>query len=153
MKKSAGILVYRTISGVPEVLLVHPGGPFYKNKDLNTWTIPKGEFEEGEDPFVAAKREFYEETGHEVRGKFLPLTAVKQNGGKWVHTWAIEGDIDSSAIISNLFTMEWPPKSGQQKEFPEIDKARWFTFDDAKEKILKGQIPILQELKERLEEL
>lgn len=149
MKKSAGILLYRKIKDDIEVMLVHPGGPFYKNKDQNTWTIPKGEFEEGEDPFLAARREFHEETGFEIKGKFLPLTVVKQNGGKLVHTWAIEGDLDCSKVKSNTFSIEWPPKSGKQKDFPEIDKASWFSISEAKEKILKGQIPILNELIEK----
>jgi predicted NUDIX family NTP pyrophosphohydrolase len=149
MKKSAGILLYRKAKEGLEVLLVHPGGPFYRNKDQNTWTIPKGEFEEGEDAFMAARREFFEETGFEINGKFIPLTTVKQNEGKWVHTWAIEGDLNCNEVKSNTFTIEWPPKSGKQKEFAEIDKAAWYNLEDAREKILKGQIPILDELEEK----
>ncbi|HLO60354.1 MAG TPA: NUDIX domain-containing protein [Bacteroidales bacterium] len=146
MKKSAGILVYRLKKDKPEVLLVHPGGPFYKNKDISTWTIPKGEFDDNEDAFEAAKREFLEETGYEIEGNYIQLSPVKQNGGKWVHAWAVECDLDTDNICSNTFTLEWPPKSGKKQDFPEIDKAGWFTIEQAREKILNGQIPILEEL-------
>jgi predicted NUDIX family NTP pyrophosphohydrolase len=152
MKKSAGILMYRKVNSNVEVLLVHPGGPFYRNKDQNAWTIPKGEFDDIEDPFMAATREFLEETGYQPEGKFLELSAVKQNGNKWVHTWAIEGDLDARYIRSNTFSMEWPPKSGKQQDFPEIDKAEWFTPEEAKEKIIKGQVPIIEELMKKLNE-
>ena len=146
MKKSAGVLVYRKINGKPEVLLVHPGGPFYKNKDAGTWTIPKGEFDDDEDAFDAARREFLEETGFEIKGNYIKLSPVKQKGGKWVHAWAVECDLEADKICSNTFTMEWPPKSGKKQDFPEIDKAGWFTIEQAREKILNGQIPILEEL-------
>lgn len=146
MKKSAGILAFRKTKTNTEVLLVHPGGPFYTNKDLNTWTIPKGEPDGEEDTFQAALREFEEETGVDAKGDFMALQPVKQNGGKVVCAWAVETDFDASKIKSNNFSMEWPPKSGKTREFPEIDKAGWFTFEKARDKILKGQIPLLDEL-------
>jgi len=146
MKRSAGILVYRKKGKEFEYLLVHPGGPFFRNKDLNTWSIPKGEFENYEDPFTAARREFFEETGIDIDGTFIELNPVKQNSGKTVITWAVETDIDVSCIESNTFEMEWPPKSGKSQCFPEIDRAEWFTYEDARKKIIKGQIPIIDEL-------
>lgn len=146
MKKSAGILAFRKTKTNTEVLLVHPGGPFYTNKDLHTWTIPKGEPDGEEDNFQAALREFEEETGVRPKGDFMALQPVKQNGGKAVFAWAVETDIDVSKVKSNNFSMEWPPKSGKTREFPEIDKAGWFTFKKARDKILKGQIPLLDEL-------
>lgn len=146
-KKSAGILVYRNNHGETEVLLVHPGGPFWANKDLNAWSVPKGEFEESEDPFNAAIREFIEETGFLPEGEFISLESVKQPGGKLIYTWAVTGDFDASIAKSNLFKMEWPPKSGTLKEFPEADKAAWFNLETAKTKIIKGQIPVLENLK------
>lgn len=149
-KKSAGILVFRKNKGEYEVLLVHPGGPFWAKKDLNSWSVPKGEFGDDEDAFSAAKREFKEETGFWPEGEFIKLDVVKQPGGKLIHTWAVEGDIDASKVKSNLFKLEWPPKSGSFKEFPEIDRAEWFTFEIARKKILKGQVPILENLAEKL---
>jgi predicted NUDIX family NTP pyrophosphohydrolase len=146
MKKSAGILVYRIRGRKHEFLLVHPGGPFYKNKDLNSWSIPKGEYENDEDPFEAARREFFEETGIEIYGDFIVLRDIKQNSGKIVKAWAVEADIDVSKILSNTFSLEWPPKSGMHQEFPEIDRAEWFLYEEAKNKILKGQIPLIDEL-------
>src|SRR5689334_13919801 len=125
-KLSAGILLYRIRSGTLEVLLVHPGGPFWTRKDLGAWSIPKGEFEEGDDPLETAKREFLEETGAPVSGKFVALTPRKQKSGKLVHAWAVEGDLDASTIVSNSFSMEWPPRSGKQQEFPEVDRGEWF---------------------------
>ncbi len=145
-RKSAGILVYKKFKEEFVVLLVHPGGPFWSKKDLNSWSVPKGEFDEDEEPFDAARREFKEETGFLPDGEFIRLDPVKQAGGKMVHAWAVEGDIDVSNIKSNLFKMEWPPKSGKFKEFPEIDRAEWFPIDVAKTKIIKGQIPILENL-------
>lgn len=149
-KKSAGILIYRWNGSKYEVLLVHPGGPFWAKKDLNSWSIPKGEFSNDEDPFSAAKREFKEETGFVIEGDFIDLGTVKQAGGKLVFCWAIESDIDCSKVKSNLFKIEWPMKSGRFQEFPEIDKACWFTFEMAKEKILKGQLPFLVHLSQIL---
>jgi predicted NUDIX family NTP pyrophosphohydrolase len=146
-KTSAGILVYKNIKDAIVILLVHPGGPFWAKKDLNSWSVPKGEFNEPEDPFEAAKREFSEETGYFLPdGEFIRLETVKQPGGKIVHTWAVKGDLDVSELKSNQFSMEWPPKSGKFKEFPEIDRAEWFTVETAKMKIVKGQIPILENL-------
>jgi len=145
-KKSAGILVYRKTKEEYEVLLVHPGGPFWAKRDLNSWSVPKGEFEDDEEPLSAAKREFEEETGFTIEGKLIELVPVKQPGGKLIYTWAVQGDIDISRVKSNLFKIEWPPKSGMFKEFPETDRAEWFAFDIAKKKILSGQVPILDNL-------
>lgn len=145
-RKSAGILVFKKIKDGLGILLVHPGGPFWSKKDLNSWSVPKGEFDENEEAFDAARREFKEETGFLPEGEFIRLEPVKQAGGKLVYTWAVEGDIDVSMIKSNLFKMEWPPKSGKFKEFPEIDRAEWFPIETAKTKIIKGQIPILENL-------
>jgi predicted NUDIX family NTP pyrophosphohydrolase len=145
-KKSAGILVFKKVPGGTDVLLVHPGGPFWAKKDLNSWSVPKGEFDETEEPFAAALREFREETGFLPEGDFIALETVKQPGGKLVHTWAVESDIDATIIKSNLFKMEWPPKSGIFKEFPEVDRAAWFPIETAKTKIVKGQIPIIDNL-------
>src|SRR5262245_55231381 len=134
MKTSAGILLYRKRKN-PEVFLVHPGGPFWKNKDEGAWSIPKGEYSEDEDPLAAAIREFQEETGVTVGGDFVPLTPVKLKSGKWVKAWALEGDLDPSAVKSNTFLLEWPPRSGKKIEVPEIDNAKWFTILEAKSKI------------------
>jgi predicted NUDIX family NTP pyrophosphohydrolase len=150
-KKSAGLLMFRRGSGVVEVFLVHPGGPFWARKDEGVWSIPKGEYAPGEDPFEAARREFQEETGFQAGGDLIPLTPRKQPSGKVISAWAVEGDCDASAIKSNTFSMEWPPRSGKQQEFPEVDRAGWFTIPAAKEKILKGQAPFLDELMEILE--
>lgn len=148
--KSAGILAYRKKGKDYEVFLVHPGGPYWENKEINAWSIPKGEFDEDEDPFFAAKREFKEETSFDISGKFTELKPVKQPGRKVVYTWAIEAELNASKIKSNTFELEWPPKSGKMKEFPEVDKAAWYPFKLAKEKILKGQIPILEQLERKL---
>ncbi len=145
-KKSAGLLIYRRRRGILEVFLVHPGGPFWSKKDAGAWSIPKGEYEAGEDPFEVAKREFQEETGFQASGEFVPLRPQKQPGGKIVSAWAIEGDYDASAIRSNTFSMEWPPGSGRQQEFPEVDRADWFMIPTAEEKINKGQSGFLEEL-------
>ena len=140
--------MYRRREGRLEVFLVHPGGPFWKNKDAGAWSIPKGEFGKGEDPLAAARREFAEETGFEAEGEFTALTAITQAGGKVVHAWAVAGDVDPEKIKSNTFTLEWPPKSGKEQEFPEVDRAGWFTMDEAKEKINKAQVGLLEELEE-----
>ena len=144
-KISAGLLLYRRRAEL-EVFLVHPGGPFWAKKDARAWSLPKGEFGEGEDPLQAAKREFTEETGFEIDGEFRPLDPVKQSGGKIVYAWAIEGDCDPARLRSNLFSLEWPPKSGRKQEFPEVDRAAWFTIPQARERILAGQIGFLDQL-------
>ena len=146
-KTSAGLLLYRRKQARVEVLLVHPGGPFWSKKDDGAWSIPKGEFTEGEEPLVAAQREFQEETGLTVTGEFQALTPIRQSGGKIVHAWTVESDLDASAIRSNLFSMEWPMGSGKMKEFPEIDRADWFTLGIAEIKILKSQLPLLAQLR------
>jgi predicted NUDIX family NTP pyrophosphohydrolase len=149
-KKSAGLLLYRKVAGSTEVFLVHPGGPFWAKKDDGAWSIPKGELAEGEEALEAAKREFQEETGFEVKGRFEALEPVKQAGGKIVYAWAIEGDIDSSAIRSNNFSMEWPPGSKKIREFPEVDRGGWFALATARRKILTSQSPLLEELLRKL---
>jgi predicted NUDIX family NTP pyrophosphohydrolase len=143
---SAGLLMYRIKDGIPQVLLAHPGGPFFRNKDDGAWSIPKGEIEPGEDLLLTAQREFKEETGIKPTGPFLPLKPIKQKGGKIVHAWAFEGDCDPNAIKSNTFAMEWPPKSGRQMEFPEIDRAEFFDLGMAKQKIKAGQGALIEEL-------
>ena len=147
-KLSAGILLYNlTIEGELKVFLVHPGGPFWKNKDEGTWSIPKGEYEEGEDALMAAKREFKEETGNELpEGEFIPLEPVKIKSGKVIAAWATEAALDFGFIQSNTFEMEWPPRSGKKQLFPEVDKAGWFTIDEAKIKINSGQVAFLEQL-------
>nr|VFK24123.1 MAG: Predicted NTP pyrophosphohydrolase, NUDIX family [Candidatus Kentron sp. LFY] len=151
MKNSAGLLIYRNIDNRIEVFLVHPGGPFWKNKDAASWSIPKGEFEEGEDPLEAAKREFSEETNLEVpEGKLVALEPVKQPSRKIVHVWYLKGNLDDSLIRSNMFELEWPPKSGKMQEFPEVDKANWYSLGEAKYKIHKGQIAIIEQLEKAL---
>jgi predicted NUDIX family NTP pyrophosphohydrolase len=146
-KKSAGLLMYHWKGQELEVLLVHPGGPYWSNKDKGAWSIPKGELSPDEDSLEVAKREFTEETGFSVSGEFKTLSPVKQKSGKVVYAWAIEGTIDTSKIVSNTFQIEWPPISGQQQTFPEVDKAQWFSLEEAKEKINGGQIALLDELK------
>ena len=145
-KKSAGLLLFRDVAGTIEVLLVHPGGPFWAGKDAHAWSIPKGEFAAGEEPLQAAKREFAEETGLAVAGEFMALTPVKQPGGKTVHAWALEADCDPAAVKSNTFAIEWPPRSGRMQAFPEVDRADWFPLPVAREKIHKGQVRLLDEL-------
>jgi len=129
-----------------EVLLVHPGGPFWRNKDGGAWSIPKGEYAATEDPLGAAKREFEEETGTRPEGEFIALGDRRQPGGKIVRAWALAGDLDPTRIRSNSFSLEWPPKSGKMREFPEVDRAEWFSIDAAREKILKGQAGFLDQL-------
>ena len=149
-KVSAGLLMFRRKEQL-EVLLVHPGGPLWARKDAGAWSIPKGEYQPGDDPLQAARREFEEEIGIRPDGEFLLLTPVKQAGGKIVAAWALAGDVDTDTIRSNTFTMEWPPRSGTQKSFPEIDRAEWFRVEKAREKILSGQLPLLDELLRILE--
>lgn len=146
-KTSAGLILYRMKGKEIEVFLVHPGGPYWTNKDEGAWTIPKGEFNSDEDPLDAAKREFTEETGFSADGDFKKLATIRQKGGKQVHVWALEGTIPSSKIVSNIFTIEWPPHSGEQKAFPEVDRGEWFPITKAKLKINESQIPLLNELK------
>lgn len=145
-KKSAGILLFHEKDERLEVLLVHPGGPFWMKKDDGAWSIPKGEFTDGEEPLAAAQREFQEEIGALSAGDFIELEPLKQAGGKLVFAWAIRGEFDPSGLKSNMFSMEWPPKSGKQREFPEVDRAGWFGIDAARTKILKGQEPFLNQL-------
>jgi predicted NUDIX family NTP pyrophosphohydrolase len=143
---SAGLLMYRIHDGKLQGLLAHPGGPFFKNKDEGAWSIPKGEVEPGEDLLETAKREFEEETGITPKGPFIALTPITQKGGKIVHAWAFEDDCDPSAIVSNTFTIEWPPKSGQQMEFPEIDRVDFFDVAAAKRKVKAAQVALIEEL-------
>ena len=149
-KQSAGLLPYRTSGGRVAVFLVHPGGPFWAKKDDGAWSIPKGEFAESEEPLEAAKREFKEETGLSIDGRFEALKPVKQPGGKIVYPWAVEGDVDAGAVRSNTFLIEWPRGSGKKRSFPEIDRAGWFDLHAAKVKILKGQVGLLEQLEKRL---
>jgi len=138
--------LYRKQDQRLEVFLVHPGGPFWAKKDEGAWSVPKGEFEEGEKPLEAARREFREETGFDVDGRFAALTPLKQPSGKVIYAWAAAGDLDAAAIKSNTFTMEWPPKSGRIQEFPEVERGGWFGIQEAREKLLPGQRPFLDEL-------
>lgn len=145
-KVSAGLLLYRKKNDSLEVFLAHPGGPFYAKKESGVWGIPKGAIDEGEDALAAAQREFEEETGFKARGPFHSLTAVTQKGGKLVQAWAFEGDCDPEKLKSNTFTMEWPPRSGKNQEFPEVDRAAWFSLSEAKRLINSAQIGFLEEL-------
>ena len=148
MKRSAGLLLYRPSPAGIEVLLVHPGGPFWAGKDDGAWTIPKGEIEDGEDPLAAARRELTEETGFEVDGEAIPLDPVRQPSGKVIHAWVVRADVDPSRLESNTFSVEWPPKSGRYQDVPEVDRAAWFAIPDARRKILKGETPFLSQLAE-----
>jgi predicted NUDIX family NTP pyrophosphohydrolase len=150
-KTSAGILLYRINAGVLEVLLVHPGGPFWAKRDQGAWSIPKGEFDVDDEPLQAAKREFFEETGSTVDGAFIELKPLKQPSGKLIYGWAVSGNIDASSIKSNTFSMEWPPRSGKQQFFPEIDRAEWFAVPQALEKLIPGQHGFVDELRRKLE--
>jgi len=144
-KTSAGILLYRRQPEL-EVFLVHPGGPFWAKKDLGAWSIPKGELDAGEDPLTAAIREFTEETGFTIDGDCRPLTPLRQKSGKIIHAWAVEGDCDPAELRSSPFSMEWPPKSGRQQEFPEVDRGAWFGTEDARSRIVGGQAGFIDEL-------
>ena len=146
MKRSAGLLIYRRLKGTLEVLLVHPGGPFWKNKEAGAWSIPKGEFDENEDGLAAAIRETQEETGCLFEGKFIALLPITQKNRKTVYAWALEADFDTTTLISNTFPLEWPPKSGKFIIVPEVDRAAWFNVKDAKEKINGAQWALVEQL-------
>lgn len=143
---SAGLLMYRVRDGRLQFLLAHPGGPYFKGKDDGAWSIPKGGVESSEDLLETARREFLEETGVTPSGPFIALKPIRQKGGKTVHAWAFEGDCDPAAVVSNAFTMEWPPRSGRFATFPEIDRADFFDLEAARRKINVGQVPLLEEL-------
>jgi predicted NUDIX family NTP pyrophosphohydrolase len=145
-RTSAGLLLFRRTPAGVEVLLVHPGGPLWAKKDEGAWSIPKGEIDAGEDPLAAARREFEEELGAPVAGEFIALAPIRQASGKVVRAWAVEGDFDPATLTSGMFSMEWPPRSGRQQEFPEVDRAEWFSIDDASRKINKAQIELLNQL-------
>ncbi len=145
-KTSAGLLMFRVRGGAPEVLLVHPGGPLWAAKDEGAWSIPKGVVQPGEDALAAARREFEEETGFSATGSFVPLTPLRQPSGKVIHAWAFAGDAEPAQLRSNLFSLEWPPKSGRQQPFPEVDRAGWFPLSAAHRKIVPGQRGFLAEL-------
>jgi predicted NUDIX family NTP pyrophosphohydrolase len=147
---SAGLLLFRERPGGLEVLLVHPGGPFFARRDLGAWSIPKGEVEDGEDLLAAARRELHEETGFSAEGAALPLGAVRQKGGKVVHAWAVRGDADPLRLRSNTFELEWPRGSGRKQAFPEVDRAEWFAPDEARRRLLAAQLPFLDRLIEAL---
>ena len=150
-KVSAGILLYRLRRGLVEVFLVHPGGPYWARKDDGAWSIPKGEMEDGADLLATAYTEFHEETGSPLEGEPVPLTPLKQPGGKVVHAWAVRGDIDAASIRSNTFAIEWPPRSGKTREFPEVDRGGWFDLADARQKLLAGQRGFLDQLQAHLQ--
>ncbi|MGO9136088.1 MAG: NUDIX domain-containing protein [Syntrophales bacterium] len=149
-KKSSGLLLYRRRDGALEVFLVHPGGPLWTKRDMGAWSIPKGELGADEDALAAARREFEEETGFKMEGRFTELTPVRQRNNKLVHAWAVEGDCDAALVRSNTFPLEWPPHSGITREFPEIDRAAWFSMATARQKIFNGQIGLLEELEKIL---
>ena len=148
-KRSAGLLMFRRKGGELEVFLVHPGGPFWSGKDAGAWTVPKGEYVEGEEPLDAAKREFAEETGFEARGEFIDLGTVRQTSGKIVNAWAFEGDCDPEKLVSNTCEIEWPPRSGRKLEIPEVDRGAWFPMEAARKRILKTQEGFLDVLGEK----
>ena len=148
-RQSAGLLLHRRGASGLEVFLVHPGGPFWSRKDAGAWSIPKGEFTAAEDPLAAARREFREETGFDPPPEPpVALGAARQAGGKTVHAWAVAGDVEAAAVRSNTFEMEWPPRSGRVQEFPEVDRAAWFGLDEARRRILPGQLPLLERLEQ-----
>ena len=149
-RESAGLLIYRRRGDALEVLLVHPGGPFWAKKDIGAWSIPKGEIDPGEDAEAVARREVAEETGLVIDAPLTPLASIRQKGHKVVHAWAVEADCDPAAIRSNTFSMMWPPRSGKMQEFPEIDRADWFGLDEARTRINPAQAALLDELKSRL---
>lgn len=148
---SAGILLYRQTGCGLEVLLVHPGGPYWKRRDAGAWQIPKGKIDAGETLLAAALREFEEETGTAPLGEARPLSRIRQAAGKWVDAFAIEGDFDAAALSSATFEMEWPPRSGKMQSFPEVDSARWFSVREARDKMLVSQKPLLDDLERLLE--
>jgi predicted NUDIX family NTP pyrophosphohydrolase len=148
-KRSAGLLLFRRSNRL-DLFLVHPGGPFWARKDDGAWSLPKGEYSADEDALLAAKREFQEETGISVDGDFLPLGELRQPGGKLITAWAMEKDVDPALVKSNLFSMEWPPKSGKTQEFPEVDRAAWFPVSEARTKLLKGQVAFIDRLAKKL---
>ena len=151
-RRSAGILLYRQTGPEPEVLLVHPGGPFWARRDAGAWSIPKGEYDDAEEAQACALREFEEETGTALPpSELIELGSVKQKGGKVVTAWAAEGDLDADAVTSNTFTLEWPPRSGRTAEFPEVDRAGWFSRAAAREKLIAAQAEFVDRLGERLE--
>jgi predicted NUDIX family NTP pyrophosphohydrolase len=145
-KLSAGVLMYRYRNGELQVFLVHPGGPFWAKKDLESWSIPKGEYTSDEEAVTAAAREFQEETGFQIHGKLRELGVVKQAGGKVVSAWCFEGDCEPAALVSNTFEMEWPPRSGRMAAFPEVDRGEWFSLAAARDRILKSQAPFVDML-------
>lgn len=151
-KISAGILMYHFKEGRPQVLLVHPGGPLWDKKDIGAWSIPKGLVDGDEDAIETAKREFEEETGFKVSGRFIPLSQQRTRSGKIIKAWAVEGYIDASNIKSNIFEMEWPPHSGRIREFPEVDRAGWFNIDEAKKRIIPSQLGFIEELERIISE-
>ena len=144
--RSAGILMYRHTEGGMVVLLVHPGGPFWRNRDLGAWSIPKGEYQEGEDPQIAARREFAEELGVDPKGPLRPLGQLRQRGGKIVVAYALEGTLDVATVRSNKIAIEWPPRSGRRQSFPEVDRAEWFDIEFARTKMLSAQVELLDRL-------
>ncbi|MDQ1803616.1 NUDIX domain-containing protein [Chryseobacterium sp. CKR4-1] len=151
MKTSAGILLFKKENNHLFYFLVHPGGPFWKNKDKGAWSIPKGEIEQGEDPLERARIEFKEETGQSIEGEFIELTPIRQKGGKTVHAWAIETDIETTQLFSNFLQIEWPPRSGKRMEIPEVDQWEWFDSEEAKIRINPAQVLFLSELEELLQ--
>jgi predicted NUDIX family NTP pyrophosphohydrolase len=150
-KRSAGLLLYRRNHHGLEVFLVHPGGPFWSKKDLGAWSIPKGEYTDGEEPLAAARREFKEETGFAAEGVFVSLGSIRQTGGKIVSVWALEGDCDPAKLVSNLCKLEWPPRSGRKIEIPEVDRGDWFSLTEAQNSILSSQGPMLHRLVEAVD--
>jgi predicted NUDIX family NTP pyrophosphohydrolase len=150
MKKSAGLLMYRRSDGELQVLLAHPGGPFWRTRDDGAWTLPKGEYETPEEPLDAARREFTEETGMEASPPFLPLGEVVQKSGKRVLAWAFAGEFNPAQLRCNTFEMEWPPRSGRRQSYPEIDRVEWFTLGDARRKMIAAQLPLLDRLEAAL---
>lgn len=146
MKASAGIVLFKKVAPDTFFFLVHPGGPFWKNKDAGAWSIPKGELSADEDPLERARIEFYEETGQVIEGVFRPLSPVKQKGGKIIHAWATEGNIELAALSSNFISLEWPPKSGKVIQVPEVDRWEWFDFEEAKQRINPAQAMLLAEV-------
>jgi predicted NUDIX family NTP pyrophosphohydrolase len=144
--RSAGLLMFRRRAGAVELLLAHPGGPFWSRRDEAAWTLPKGEIGVDEEPLAAARREFQEETGFPSTPPFLPLGELRQKSGKRITAWAFEGDADPAGLVSNLFELEWPPRSGRMQSFPEIDRVRWFTPDEGRRKLIAGQAPFIDAL-------